>query len=709
VPDEPQHADGEQRAWDAAREGRPAVYLASDPPLSAGVLRELLTADEPPRVAWVVGARIAGQLDLEGLEIKCPVRLHRCRFESPLRLNAVTAVEILLTFCTVERIEGRRLVVRANLCLDGMRAELVDVRGADVGGAMTLRRASLINPARVALLADHLKVGQDLICSPGLRVRGTISMNQGELGGVLDLRGAQLVHSGGIALDAVGLKIAETLRGGPAPGRRLEVHGGIRLRGAEIGGHVLLHGADLTNPAGITLDLDSASIGQDVQCTHAAFTRADGEPNPDARFRFVSRGQVNLLAARIGGSLVFRGALIRRHGHVALAAGEIQVARHVACAPLPPEHPGGGLPFEVEGTFSLQGARIGGHLDLQAASLSRRGGVALLANEMRLDRSMTCTPPFAGRLVKRPFAVSGELTLQRAVIGGALDLRAATLDNPGAVALRGDFLQVGANLWLGSLEEPHPLAGRAFSANGEVRLPGMRVAGVLEMRGTVVHDDTAGGAAGRQPLAGTIDLRNASVAQLRDDPRRRGPYRLLLAGFRYASLDDGDSPRQARLRWIARARESAVPDAYDHLASIYRETGREEDARAVAVEKYRRERSRRKFFGRQANRLLGWTVGYGYRPGRGLACLVVLWLVSSLVFSYAAHSGQLHALKDSGLPQYRSWLYALDAVLPVVTFGQDAGWAPTGWTQYWYGFCVLAGWALITVLVGSLTRRLVRD
>jgi hypothetical protein len=264
------------------------------------------------------------------------------------------------------------------------------------------------------------------------------------------------------------------------------------------------------------------------------------------------------------------------------------------------------------------------------------------------------------------------------------------------------------------------------------------------------------------PPEGIVDLTDARVAQLHDkwspaDQEDGEPFRygLRVNGFVYESLAEGSDSRSG-LDWIRRAeqesaraeRESGrdearakrrsnsphahydrladvvrsllkiaqpkedesgyLPRAYDQLAAVFRSAGREEDARAVAIQKLRRRRRKLRWPARVWNHFLEWTVGYGYRTWRAVYALLGLWALGWGVFAQASwdHLTETRAQR----PQFEPWLYSIDAVLPVINLGQESAWSPTGlFFQTWYAFSVLAGWVFATALVAALTATLFRE
>jgi hypothetical protein len=611
------------------------------------------------------------------------------------------------------------------LYLGRLAARWLDVRGANVGSDLNFESTSLNNESAFALLADHLTVGENLLCSAQpeneplaerpFSVRGAIGFRRATIGGSFDLRSAQLSNPGAVALDGQGMSVGGDLvcdpvpKGHPLAATPFSVEGAVLLIAAEIRGRVAFHSAKLESPHYIAVSLDSARIGRDVGLG------AVRKGHPLEERPFTANGELNLFGTYVGGSLVLRGAILENPGGIAFNGSESTIERHLLADAPPDDHVLANQPFMANGEVRLSGTHIGGDMLLRGATLSNAGGVALNANAIQVERNLTCQPmPARHPSAEQSFTAYGEVSLQRARIGGALTLRSASFKNPGRIAIRGDWLRVGANVWINPEPSPHPLSSRPFSADGEVRLPGAAVGGAMEMSLAEIfdsHDSEALLDVLSEPVfPGTLDLRGASVAYLRDQPSAPSPCALRLDGFRYNALPNENGDRDVRLRWIRRDREEFLPDAYDHLASVYRAAGREEDARAVAIEKYRHHRARLRLPSRIGSLLLEASVGYGYRPARALFWLIWLWVLSMMVFPWAAHHHRFEALKKTNeLPDYWSPLYALDAVLPVINFGQEAAWAPTGVVQTWYGVCVLGGWLLITVLIGALTARFVRE
>ena len=102
-------------------------------------------------------------------------------------------------------------------------------------------------------------------------------------------------------------------------------------------------------------------------------------------------------------------------------------------------------------------------------------------------------------------------------------------------------------------------------------------------------------------------------------------------------------------------------------------------------------------------------VRYGYRTWRALYALLAIIVIGCGVFAAAFPEHLKRTRPADQLPQFHSWLYSIDAVLPVIDLGQESAWAPTGAAQVWYAFSVLAGWLLGLGFVAYFTAKLFRE
>ena len=612
------------------------------------------------REVRLVGARIAGQLDFE-------------RATLGEGLDA-----------TMLRVDGDMF------CRDGFSAA-GDVRlfRAEIAGRLSFTRATLDE----GLLADGLRVNGGMSCRQGSSVGGEVRLFEAQIAGQLSLEGATL--KGGLAAD------------------RLKVDGPMFCRqGFSVGGEVRLPGAQIAGQ----LVFDGAPLGKGLA---AAGLRVDGDMF--CRQGFSAGGEVRLFGAHVAGELSLDGAKLRER----LDAELLRVDGNMFCR----------QGFSAGGEVWLLGAHVAGTLSFDGATLGDR----LVADRLQVDGDIHCGDGFSA---------GGEVHLFGAHVARVVWFDGATLSR-GLIA---DRLRV----------DGHMFCRQGFSANGEVRLFGAQIAGLLSFNGAVnVDPRLALNLEGARVDAGLhlrlkpsdrarqirlVDLTDSRLGRLFDS-EQTWPATLRLRGCLYggteASEDEqtrGSGRRLAgrgarrsglarmwprtpvdvrrRLRWIRLAEEGIdsreggegyAPQPYTQLMGVYRQEGRDADARRVAYERERRRRGQLGRAGKAWNVFLQWTVGYGYRTWQAALWLLAFVLAGWGIFAWA-NPDHMRATKAADeLPDFQSLLYALDAVLPVVKLGQEDSWSATGAAQWWYSVSVLAGWLLVTAVIAALTTIVARD
>jgi hypothetical protein len=449
-------------------------------------------------------------------------------------------------------------------------------------------------------------------------------------------------------------------------------HGEVRLIGAHIGGQLSLDGASLTNPNGTALQTDSLTVDQSMFCRNG----------------FTAQGEVRMIGAHIG-NLEFDGASLTNPDGSVLTADNLTVDQSMFCR----------NGFTAQGEVRLVGARIGGVLDLTGASLTNPKGPALQGDGLTVDLGMFCQDGFTAQ---------GEVRLIGAHVGGQLSLTGASLTNPKGLALQADSLRVDQSMF----------CRNGFTAQGEVCLIGAHIGGQLSLsdasltnpNGLALHLERATTGALtlllRKRPEGVVDLTNARVGSLRDDPAS-WPDKMRLRGFVYETLENDSVGVRARLDWLARHQEGYAPGLFDQLAAMYRRTGHVEEARRVAIAKQQRRRREFKPLGKVWNWLLYVTVGYGYRPWLAGLWLAGLLAVGAAIFT-GAHPSQIHPVSASA-PKFQPVVYTLDVLLPVVDFGQEKAWVAQDTARTWAWVLTGAGWVLTTAFLAGLTNALKRD
>jgi hypothetical protein len=243
---------------------------------------------------------------------------------------------------------------------------------------------------------------------------------------------------------------------------------------------------------------------------------------------------------------------------------------------------------------------------------------------------------------------------------------------------------------------------------------------------------------------GLVMLRGTTAGTLRDD-RASWPDLMDIDGFHYEKLTCPRTDRgwRARRHWLRRQREPNA-QGYVHLASVYRSTGDESDARRTLMGRHnallRPPRHWREHLPsgwravatRAWRRVLRYTIGHGYAPGRSLLIAIPLvaalavWLSDARAEDMLIATDETPATSASGdevsssectdaYPCVQPVVYALDNVVPIVDLGQRTRWAPdqsrhgAEWwdSGRWLAAALWAagalGWILATLVAASFT------
>lgn len=423
--------------------------------------------------------------------------------------------------------------------------------------------------------------------------------------------------------------------------------------------------------------------------------------------------------------------------------------------------------FTATSEVRLLGAQIDGNLNCSGAKLHGEEINALSADRAVIKGSV---------FLREGFTATGTVRLLGAQIGGNLGCKKATLDGQGGAALSADQATIGGSVFL----------SEGFSATGTVRLLGVQIGGnltckkatldvkgsnALSMDGMIVNGSFffCGLVA---PVTG-ISLSSAKVSRLIDDAESWGE-RLILDGFVYQHLA-GSAPTDAgaRLVWLNKQHanfttaEDFRPQPWKQLQTVLRNMGHVEDARQIAIAfednlrlkgligqtppswpKWQRVGYR--YVAQTMHALFKILIGYGYRPLRLGAWMIIVWLFCAGVYWSAALQGAMspsNPLVFQNLPKYdsctKNWYlcaelpeeytgfsplaYSLDLLLPLVNLQQEQDWAaliPTP-KETWYQelfshwtfkhvvrmtvwFEILFGWVaslLLVAVVSGLTKR----
>ncbi|MEV4515690.1 hypothetical protein AB0K00_42900 [Dactylosporangium sp. NPDC049525] len=630
-----------------------------------------MDVDERVRQAFAVGE----PLNLGGADVPATLLMELLTGELPTRRAALRLYDarvtgkLVLSFAEVTC----PLLVQESELLEA--PDLYWARLAFTGFRNT--RLPGLHAAGVTV-AGHLRLS-------GIRCTGVVNLRGAKIAGGLLLDRAHLLQPGGTALLAERLELGGDLvaeHGFRAEGTlrlfQATVTGGIHLNDATVVAppaapdappetfHHLGDGETLTARPGdaLGIDLDSATVHGGLFGRRAAV-----------------HGEVSLRHTTIGGVATFNGATLRNPGGVAMRLDRADVGGGV--------HLLGGC--QVEGELRLVGTRVGRILRLTGATLANPGGHALRADNCTVDGPIDC---------RDGFTATGEVSLLEARVAGPVFFEGARLDNPDGTSLRATGIVTGSLLHCGD----------GFTATGRVTMRAARIGGRLSFHDAHLQGVWCTGAEAAEVdlrfaerPAGRFDLRYLRTALLRDDPAT-WPADLRLDGLTYQTLTPLLAPSQ-RLEWLARTSDGLPPQPYEQLAAVYRQLGHDEDARTVLLAKQRRRRSTRPWWTWPWSWLQDVTVGYGYRPQRA-----ALWLLALLVVGTAVFSAWRPAPVNPGQPpELYPAIYTLDLLLPIIDFGQESAYRPSGAAQWVAFLFIAAGWTLATTVAAGFTRVLSRS
>jgi hypothetical protein len=421
--------DAEAEVVNRTARGEIAVFADPEPPaIRASFLRHLLLglpSDEPWPIRLpglrIRGARIEGALDLAdcagpgGAGLPA-IALEDCGITAPIDLAHARLARLSLRGSRVGEICARGMRVDGTCDLSGVAplADIawVDAHAAVIDGDLLARGARLQSPppragvahrdARYALRLSGADIRGSLDLAGGFTAIGGIALDTAHVGGDIIGRGARISAGEG---DAIGAQAAR-FDGVVILGDGFVAAGVIWLMGAHLAATLDMNGARLMNRmedgSGVVLAADTAEIGGSVLLRNGLTTE----------------GAISLRGARIGRSLECDGSSLSNSTPdgtgLALAADHCVIGGAVLLR----------NGFATEGAVSLIGARIGGNLECDGATLrnaTRDGtGLALAAENAVIGGAV---------LFRHGFTAHGGISLLGATIGSNVECCGAVLEN----------------------------------------------------------------------------------------------------------------------------------------------------------------------------------------------------------------------------------------------------------------------------------------
>lgn len=478
---------------------------------------------------------------------------------------------------------------------------------------------------------------------------------------------------------------------------------GVQIKGAWIEGEINLSGCVL--PYGIRFincDFSDRIYGPSAKIDRVNFqgSRLRGLYFERVRIAayllcnkgFTCFGKINLLGARVDGTLSFEGARIEADEPVSIAASRCKITDSLFFT----------AGFSTNGRIQLLGAQIGGQLSFSGSRVETDHKTAVNAQRATIGETI---------FIHKHSVFKGDIKLTGANVKGQVILRdLEVLSNEGG--------------------------------DGSVRIDGVRVLGSVVLKRLVV--------------SGEIDAQQSDVGSLNDEfAVWRDAKAYQIEGLTYGRLHSENYDIHSRLAWLENYRqanavavdddttepmpESFTPQPYQQLAAVIGVMGHRRDRNLVLFRMENRlknwqvreltlERDRsldgtwkaglhsfaydaKLLVSRSSNLLLRIIVGYGYKPQNALVCaLAVIGFTTILVqnsyllgdFTPTAAPiliserwQELAAPLESGgvlnpaqvwtgetdegrdYSTFNAMYYSADLFVPLVEFGQDNDWAPS--------------------------------
>ena len=544
-------SDDEAHVAECAEAGRPADFIHQvvdgipTAIIRASVLRSFLLGvpihfphQGSPRSVkitykgiYLLNAQIDGPIDLEdacsadGTSL-APLMLERCLIPTPVNLARARLRYLSLKGSRITHLYAKDIVVEGPIDLSFVSTaetddsgsgsnkrglcwvELVGARvqgGVEGGGAKLVAppqrsgylRESFSVTFRYALDLREAAIGGSIILRPDTSLEGGLSLRGTEVRGDVTADGGRLTAIEGFAFDGSNAVVRGNVkfRSYDDPDQSKDTvpfraFGEVRVHGAKIAGDLQVTGAILKGAeGGMALD------GQDVEIGGHCFLRNQSARRSGEKhtFRFVAKGEVCLLGAKIGGGLSMSSAhLFRSQGGRTLNAAYARVGMNCWLNAVGGKRGGKDYTFQfrTSGEVNLGGAKIVGYFDARGARLlapTETQALNLQDTEIGKDCYL-CTQDGKqlGTEHTFQFEASGSVNLVGAKIGGDLAASAAKLlTTDRTLALNLQNAEIGKNCFL-CTQDGRQLGAEhtfRFEASGGVNLMGCKIRSDLDLSG----------------------------------------------------------------------------------------------------------------------------------------------------------------------------------------------------------------------------------
>jgi hypothetical protein len=361
--------------------------------------------------------------------------------------------------------------------------------------------------------------------------------------------------------------------------------------------------------------------------------------------------------------------------------------------------------------------RIGLNLEFGKCSMEQTNGFAINAFQLSVTGSVRANSPIS---------CIGQCRFDGATIGSDLNFSGCTFLNGKDHSFSAQNAIINADLKLNEIHS-EGMAIRNIKVGGDLQLKKARLdndnkgtalhATAISVKGSLLWQEMS------SPPTGIVDLTNAIAGQLDDDfnswpiAKKREDKRLIMENFVYGTYCNTLMNVRQRLKWL-QSQKTFSPQPYEQAAKVFRQIGRESDARKIARAKQNDLRRLGSLSpGRWCwNFFLNATIGHGYQVWRMLIMAIIIWGVGAVIFNHAMQCKDLMLLRPQDKhPEFSPVMYSIDVFLPIVDLRQKNYWIPDtaanhhNWVMVYFWIHIFLGWLLTTLSIVGLTGIVKKD
>ncbi|MBK8086271.1 MAG: hypothetical protein IPK28_21950 [Devosia sp.] len=327
------------------------------------------------------GARIDGDLDLDGLDIATPLWLDNCQI-GRIDLQAATiAGDISMDGSSFTGVDADRARIGGRWFMNGAKVKgRLNINSAVLNGQFNANGASFDNAEGDAIHAHDVKAAAWFM--NGAKVKGRLNINSAVLDGPFSANGATFDNEEGDAIRAHDVKAAAWFM------NDAKVKGRLNINSAVLNGQFNANGATFDNEEGDAIR---------AQGVKAAAWFMNGVK---------VRGRLAINSAVLNGQFNANGATFDNVGGDAILAQGVKAAAWFV------------RDAKVKGRLAINSAVLDGPFSASGASFDNVGGDAIYAQGAR-----------AADWFMNDAKVRGRLAINSAVLDGQFNANGATFDN----------------------------------------------------------------------------------------------------------------------------------------------------------------------------------------------------------------------------------------------------------------------------------------